>query len=464
MIRIPPGKTDVSIPFGVSQAGLDVTEFRYSYTRWNMGDGTSWATVTRVITAELASLNTAHTDDNARYIGSTATDGNQFEIRVDVVDDVCAVGADFVTVSLYDDSDNELSQQVIKLRNYEGNVYGGSLHFDDSASNSNSVVDFDGTPSNPVSDPAALETLITNTGIRHIMVKGLIAGSNEDFSNCTFESIGLSGRVNGDSDSDFSFSRLKGMRFSGDFTPGTANTDIEISDSVIEGNVTCVNRTLLKNCVFRGGNNIFDDVAGDVISIVDCKNVSNSPVNISGGSDGDFNIVGWKGNITLQNINNVSQLIELHIQGGLITIDSSCTDGTIRISGWGKVTDTSAGSTVITSDFQPLPDSNTGIVTLADSTTNKDIVAEGVWDSNRGDHVTSGTFGENVLSDMIKVAGQSNIDGTALNTVLEYVQAMFNGRFEKNTPSVGKITFYKRDNTSVLSVVDVTTTSRTRDS
>ncbi len=39
---------------------------------------------------------------------------------------------------------------------------------------------------------------------------------------------------------------------------------------------------------------------------------------------------------------------------------------------------------------------------------------------------------------------------------------MFNGRYELNTPSAGQVTFYARDNVTVVSVVNITDLERSR--
>ncbi len=55
------------------------------------------------------------------------------------------------------------------------------------------------------------------------------------------------------------------------------------------------------------------------------------------------------------------------------------------------------------------------------------------------------------------------IDGVSLQDILELVMAMVNGRFRINHPSTGKVTFYKRDNTTPLYTCTVTSVERTRD-
>jgi hypothetical protein len=58
--------------------------------------------------------------------------------------------------------------------------------------------------------------------------------------------------------------------------------------------------------------------------------------------------------------------------------------------------------------------------------------------------------------------GASTVDGVVLSTWAELMQAMVNGRFKKDTPTTGQITIYKRDNTTPLTIVNVTDTERTR--
>jgi hypothetical protein len=53
-------------------------------------------------------------------------------------------------------------------------------------------------------------------------------------------------------------------------------------------------------------------------------------------------------------------------------------------------------------------------------------------------------------------------DGMRVDYILELVAAMVNGKFAVDTPSAGNITFYKRNSTDVLTVVNVNSTTRTR--
>lgn len=67
----------------------------------------------------------------------------------------------------------------------------------------------------------------------------------------------------------------------------------------------------------------------------------------------------------------------------------------------------------------------------------------------------AGTISDLALTDQV--------DGVTLFNIYELTMAMVNGRFELDTPSAGKITFYKRDNTTILTTVTVSAVNRTRD-
>jgi hypothetical protein len=56
----------------------------------------------------------------------------------------------------------------------------------------------------------------------------------------------------------------------------------------------------------------------------------------------------------------------------------------------------------------------------------------------------------------------STIDGITLENIFEILMAMANGYFVKDFPTTGDITFYKRNNSTVLFTVHVSTSERTR--
>ena len=56
----------------------------------------------------------------------------------------------------------------------------------------------------------------------------------------------------------------------------------------------------------------------------------------------------------------------------------------------------------------------------------------------------------------------TTFDGVRLDRSFENINAMFNGKFSKDVPTDGQITFYKRDNATPLSIVSVSDTERNR--
>lgn len=56
----------------------------------------------------------------------------------------------------------------------------------------------------------------------------------------------------------------------------------------------------------------------------------------------------------------------------------------------------------------------------------------------------------------------SLIDGQPLSYVLELVMALVNGRYLKDSPVNGQMTVFKRDNATVLTIIQITETEGTR--
>jgi len=102
-----------------------------------------------------------------------------------------------------------------------------------------------------------------------------------------------------------------------------------------------------------------------------------------------------------------------------------------------------------------------GSVTLEDNAANR-AVLDKMWDALRSAHTVSGSFGEYVLSNVIRWNGSSTIDGKSLTLWGEIMLAYTTGRFKVNFPNNGQITFYRQDNLTPLFVLGVTTAERTR--
>lgn len=61
-------------------------------------------------------------------------------------------------------------------------------------------------------------------------------------------------------------------------------------------------------------------------------------------------------------------------------------------------------------------------------------------------------------------SSDETIDGETASYIFELMMAIANGRYAIDVPASNKVTFYKRDNTTPLTIVSLTNTERTRDS
>lgn len=93
------------------------------------------------------------------------------------------------------------------------------------------------------------------------------------------------------------------------------------------------------------------------------------------GIDQDLVLTGYTGNLRVTNM--TAGNLSLYLDSGEVELDSSCTGGTININGSGKLTDNSAGTTVLASNF-----------------VNPYIIADQVLNEALSEHTTSGTIGQ----------------------------------------------------------------------
>jgi len=90
-------------------------------------------------------------------------------------------------------------------------------------------------------------------------------------------------------------------------------------------------------------------------------------------------------------------------------------------------------------------------------------ISGGNWD---GIDVNGSGTGKDIDAKEIGAPGMKltdTVDGTTVSNLLQKLMAMADGRFAKNTPAQGQVTFYKRDNATPLFVVEVTAAGRTRE-
>ena len=117
---------------------------------------------------------------------------------------------------------------------------------------------------------------------------------------------------------------------------------------------------------------------------------------------------------------------------------------------------------------------SSGIASEANATANRNTLqaehvllnnghtALGLQSTNIQSRIPTTLQSGRMQSNVDAIGGNATIDGTSLIKWAELVQAMVNGRFKKDFPVAGQLTLYKRDNVTVLTVLSVTDTERTR--
>jgi hypothetical protein len=117
-----------------------------------------------------------------------------------------------------------------------------------------------------------------------------------------------------------------------------------------------------------------------------------------------------------------------------------------------------------------------GSATLADNSTNKTIIAGSLKETNIGAiEAVSGSFFldlfakidliiEKLPDDIISDLSLDTIidSGLTLQNCMELTAAMVDGRILKDSPNVGDLTFYRRNNSTILTITRTTTIDRSR--
>ena len=139
---------------------------------------------------------------------------------------------------------------------------------------------------------------------------------------------------------DMDKSEVHDMQITGIFLGRLSFEDVGLLN--VEGNLTgqrCAIAGFWKP--LAGAINIISDVATLIAGAAwDLDmGLGNGPASV--------NITRVSGGMSISNMDNAGDLVHIHYDQGAITINASCTDGTILISGICEVTDNSGGTTVV---------------------------------------------------------------------------------------------------------------------
>jgi hypothetical protein len=123
-------------------------------------------------------------------------------------------------------------------------------------------------------------------------------------------------------------------------------------------------------------NNIVPAVAGSQVTI-----------DMNSGSTPAVTLQNCTGDYLITNMDDAGDLLVMTMLAGTVTIDASCVDGSLTLSGHAEVIDNSAGTTV---DLT--------------SMLNREIIENDVWDALIADHSVAGSFGEFIVRRLLTVA------------------------------------------------------------
>jgi len=114
------------------------------------------------------------------------------------------------------------------------------------------------------------------------------------------------------------------------------------------------------------------------------------------------------------------------------------------------------------------------LVTLDDSSANRQVVGKAMKVENISESEVSGSIYKDIKDDTAAVVAKlpsgdisdyslaTTVDGRTIEYMNELILSMFTGRYRKDFPSAGQLTIYKQNNSTVLAVVAITPTERTR--
>lgn len=176
--------------------------------------------------------------------------------------------------------------------------------------------------------------------------------------NCDFEECEITGRLGGNN---------------------------EIIDCRVN-NLTAVNGEAIRSrlmgtlCIDGGLDAIFMDCGTAIPGI---------PVVIDmGGSGQNAMFHDWSGGVNIINMNGISNMVRIQIDGGKVLIDSSVTAGYVIVVGIGIVEDNSGDNCTVNTQ---------GLMS-------RETISETIWDEPTDNHKIAGTFGNHVSKKLLTVA------------------------------------------------------------
>lgn len=240
----------------------------------------------------------------------------------------------------------------------------GGIFFDSTApARTTTRFGIDGTSEFPVTSAAAAVTLASNAllGRKKIFVLGgTLALGSEDVPGFSIEGLVGGLGVTSLSNSDVAFTEITNLDVAlGTDTAGVGGVNGPVLNDCRITNtstgVTAVGATEIKDTTFAV-NTFLENTAAGTMRVERCSTLLGAELEIFGSNGGLFDVVLFTGNLKLSAVTTaITQRVQMN--GGIPTIDASCTTGKLVLTGWGsEIVDNSGGGfTVDSSGYQTLP-------------------------------------------------------------------------------------------------------------
>ncbi len=332
----------------------------------------------------------------------------------------------------------------------------GYVYYDGTASNTNTVMEVDGIPSNPVSDEAAAIILAVALGTKKIHIRssfvvpstmnryelkgdssyGSVSFNSQHMQGCMLTSLNQGGVLGTNSVGNQSFNctfsnnaRLCGQYF-----------NCILSDSLAAKTLYPMNNTYTVDC-------IADDVVFDFTSL---------------DAESDLTVMISRltaKTVTLQNLKEpdvYANKVIMELDGTPdVIIAASCDAGVIVLMGFvNSITDSSTGTCAVTN--QAVAPSGTTPAAVWAYASRVLTAANNITSDNSKLNVNAGV----VQSDLRQISGSATVDGRSLTAFSEALLAMARGDFREDIPVPGQTTVYKQDKVTPLLVFSTTTKQR----
>lgn len=342
-------------------------------------------------------------------MGQVGTDNASIDGDFKVVLNANCVGGILTVrgnVEIIDNSGGAVTVEKIASTSRSAGYSNGSLWHNAIAGNTLTSIFIDGTADNPVSSIAAMDTLSTALSLKtyEFVAGDDITITQSEFGK-TFQGNNYELKLNNqDPPTVIQGAEITGIAnntatfFATECRLGTTTTPLTINNGFVGelcGLVDIIIGTTNADIEFLGCHG---NTQGSMLdSFVDLK---------TGATTNELAFQRWGGPITFKNIGS-GDVVFMHGRG-IITLDASCTGGTIFIAGNFNIVDNAGG-----------------VVTLVNhGEFAQDIITDKVWDELLTGHTTAGSFGKSITDIEIDTGTDIPASIVALNDFDPVTQAV----------------------------------------